>query len=156
MYIPYTGIYLDWEYPLFTDICTELCYVLYTEFYTDLRYVFLHRVLHRFTEHISTQISTQICVTSLYTELYTESKYISTYFFQSSTQSWKTLFNEFLFLLVQFLFLRTVQFQYHFKIQRIDNFKTIFQICPTEFYRDISYILVQWEIISHLLQNFTQ
>ena len=123
-----------------TQNSTQICIMyFYTEFYTDLPYVFLHRVLHRFTEHISTQI----CDTSLYTELYTESKYISTYFFQSSTHSWKTLFNEFLFLLVQFLFLRTVQFQYHFKIQRIDNFKTIFQICPTEFYRDISYILVQ-------------
>ena len=123
-----------------TQNSTQICIMyFYTEFYTDLPYVFLHRVLHRFTEHISTQI----CDTSLYTELYTESKYISTYFFQSSTHSWKTLFNEFLFLLVQFLFLRTVQFQYHFKIQRIDNLKTIFQICPTEFYRDISYILVQ-------------
>ena len=109
-----------------------------------------------FPVFLISKISTQICDTSLHTELYTESKYISTYFFQSSTHSWKTLFNEFLFLLVQFLFLRTVQFQYHFKIQRIDNLKTIFQICPTEFYRDISYILVQWEIISHLLQNFTQ
>ena len=127
-----------------TQNSTQICIMyFYTEFYTDLLYRFLHRVLHRFTEHISTQISTQICDTSLYTELYTESKYISTYFFQSSTHSWKTLFNEFLFLLVQFLFLRTVQFQYHFKIQRIDNLKTIFQICPTEFYRDISYILVQ-------------
>ena len=127
-----------------TQNSTQICIMyFYTEFYTDLPYVFLHRVLHRFTEHISTQISTQICDTSLYTELYTESKYISTYFFQSSIHSWKTLFNEFLFFLVQFLFLRTVQFQYHFKIQRIDNFITIFHICPTEFYRDISYILVQ-------------
>ena len=127
-----------------TQNSTQICIMyFYTEFYTDLPYVFLHRVLHRFTEHISTQISTQICDTSLYTELYTESKYISTYFFQSSTHSWKTLFIEFLFLLVLFLFLRTVQFQYHFKIQRIDNFITIFHICPTEFYRDISYILVQ-------------
>ena len=127
-----------------TQNSTQICIMyFYTEFYTDLPYVFLHRVLHRFTEHISTQISTQICDTSLYTELYTESKYISTYFFQSSTHSWKTLFIEFLFLLVLFLFLRTVQFQYHFKIQRIDNVKAIFQICPTEFYRDISYILVQ-------------
>ena len=123
-----------------TQNSTQICIMyFYTEFYTDLPYVFLHRVLHRFTEHISTQISTQICNTSRYTE----SKYISTYFFQSSIHSWKTLFNEFLFLLVQFLFLRTVQFQYHFKIQRIDNLKTIFQIWCTEFYRDISYILVQ-------------
>ena len=123
-----------------TQNSTQICIMyFYTEFYTDLPYVFLHRVLHRFTEHISTQISTQICNTSRYTE----SKYISTYFFQSSIHSWKTLFNEFLFFLVQFLFLRTVQFQYHFKIQRIDNVKAIFQICPTEFYRDISYILVQ-------------
>ena len=123
-----------------TQNSTQICIMyFYTEFYTDLPCVFLHRVLHRFTEHISTQISTQICNTSRYTE----SKYISTYFFQSSIHSWKTLFNEFLFFLVQFLFLRTVQFQYHFKIQRIDNLKTIFQICPTEFYRDISYILVQ-------------
>ena len=127
-----------------TQNSTQICIMyFYTEFYTDLPCVFLHRVLHRFTEHISTQISTQICDTSLYTELYTESKYISTYFFQSSTHSWKTLFIEFLFLLVLFLFLRTVQFQYHFKIQRIDYLKIIFQICPTEFYRDISYILVQ-------------
>ena len=123
-----------------TQNSTQICIMyFYTEFYTDLPYVFLHRFLHRFTE----RISTQICDTSLYTELYTESKYISTYFLLSSTHSWKTLFNEFLFLLVQFLFLRTVQFQYHFKIQRIDNVKNIFQICPTEFYRDISYILVQ-------------
>ena len=81
-----------------TQNSTQICIMyFYTEFYTDLPYVFLHRVLHRFTEHISTQISTQICDTSVYTELYTESKYISTYFFQSSAQSWKTLFNEFIF-----------------------------------------------------------
>ena len=73
-------------------------------FYTDLPYVFLHRVLHRFTEHISTQISTQICVTSLYTELYTESKYICTYFFQSSTHSWKTLLMSFFFCLCNSFF----------------------------------------------------
>ena len=132
---------------------TQICIMyFYTEFYTDLPYVFLHRVLHRFTEHISTQISTQICDTSVYTELYTESKYISTYFFQSSAQSWKTLFNEFIFFfLCNFFFWGQCNFN-----TRIDNVKNIFQICPTEFYRDISYILVQWEIISHLLQNFTQ
>ena len=70
----------------------------------SLPYVFLHRVLHRFAEHISTQISTQICVTSLYTELYTESKYICTYFFQSSTHSWKTLLMSFFFCLCNSFF----------------------------------------------------